>query len=390
MGMRLWNKLLDDPDGPVHLGPSEFEALRIEAGSPRRGTEFTGGRKKLEDQDDDNADSDSVPKNNGRAAGGRKRATTAAATITTPANPLELHLDQFVDLDKGCYLGQEGVASVAKNPRGPPRLLYQVVFDDEFNHYGESDDCRYDDDHDDVQDDENLDNNDKGSTSSGDNFTRAPRPGDELFALGSNQEIPVGTVTSMAAPGATGEPTTVGLAVVRRADSIIKAMKSRGLELPERVDTNKDSSSHSSNASSSPSRRRALPLEGLEVIVSGTYTIGRLQTVPTIQYRPNENMFMNAPAADESTSSMEVSPMVLDDATEEDVEHPTQDPWESVTIFSSVKGGTGDASTSCDITEEARTAAEAEARRKEEKMELLRRRADEVMARRKKKNNVDK
>jgi hypothetical protein len=42
-----------------------------------------------------------------------------------PPSPLELHLEAIVDLQKGCYQGQEGIASVLKNPCGPPRALYQ-------------------------------------------------------------------------------------------------------------------------------------------------------------------------------------------------------------------------------------------------------------------------
>ena len=99
--MIIWEALTGDgnPHGPVGIGPLEYETLRIESGLPSYKSEY--GNEK------DN-----------RAPG-----------------PLELHLGPLLDLEKGCYLGQEGVASVVKNPRGPPRLLYSVVFDDESNVY---------------------------------------------------------------------------------------------------------------------------------------------------------------------------------------------------------------------------------------------------------------
>eukprot|EP00978_Attheya_sp_CCMP212_P018147 scaffold49267_cov20-Attheya_sp.AAC.1 len=53
-----------------------------------------------------------------------KDASSAAAGVNVKANPLELHLNAAVDLGKGCYQGQEGVASVVKNKLGPPRALY--------------------------------------------------------------------------------------------------------------------------------------------------------------------------------------------------------------------------------------------------------------------------
>ena len=86
-------------------------------------------------------------------------------------------------------LGKKGVASVVKNPRGPPRLLCSVVFDDESNVY---------------------------ETGIDDNLTTIPEVGQELFVLGPNEDIPAGTITSIAEPSATGDATIVGLALVRR------------------------------------------------------------------------------------------------------------------------------------------------------------------------------
>jgi hypothetical protein len=52
-----------------------------------------------------------------------------------------------------------------------------------------------------------------------------PRPGDKLLVLGSNEEIQVGVITSIAEPQSTGELTIVGLGLIRRPDSILKQMK---------------------------------------------------------------------------------------------------------------------------------------------------------------------
>ena len=105
MGNQIWQHLVskDNIQGPVELKALEYESLRIQAGQPAFGHEITGAWKDPE--------------------------------ITSPT-PLELHLKTTViDLEKGCYLGQEGIASVLKNPRGPPRSLYVVVFQDEDNLY---------------------------------------------------------------------------------------------------------------------------------------------------------------------------------------------------------------------------------------------------------------
>jgi len=46
-------------------------------------------------------------------------------------SPLELNLLANIDLDKGCYLGQEGVSALRKNKRGYPRFLYRAVLEDD-------------------------------------------------------------------------------------------------------------------------------------------------------------------------------------------------------------------------------------------------------------------
>jgi hypothetical protein len=94
-------------------------------------------------------------------------------------------------------------------------------------------------------------------------------------------------------------------------------------------------------------------------------------------------MFLSAPSDNESAST-ETSPTVLDAA--EDIDDPSQDPWEPDANLAPVVGGPGGASPK--DAEVARAAAEAEAQRKADKMEQLRRRAEEAMARRKNKKNV--
>jgi folate-binding Fe-S cluster repair protein YgfZ len=92
--------------GPVGVGSLEYETLRIEAGLPGYGYEMTGDgpkRKKLDNKDSKELDNEDK--------------------YISKSNPLELHLQHLVDTEKGCYQGQEGVASMMKNPRGSPRML---------------------------------------------------------------------------------------------------------------------------------------------------------------------------------------------------------------------------------------------------------------------------
>jgi len=310
LGERVWEALTGDenPDGPIGIGSLEFETLRIQAGMPGFGNEF--GEEK------DN-----------KAPG-----------------PLELHMQSLLNIDKGCYLGQEGVASVLKNVRGPPRILYSVVFDDESNvyHSGEED-----------------------------NLTTLPQVGQDLFVLGSNEKISVGTITSIAEPSGTGAATIVGLALARRADSILKQMKDMDLKVGE-----------SSFRETNPANREGIiapppldPLDGLEVIVGGTFTVGKLQMVPSRRFRLGQNMFQDPndafiPPDDEGSVIGVLNPLA---------EVPTESEEEV------------DAEKAMEEAEKARAEAEeaaAEAKRKEEKMEMLRKRAEEAMARRKKKKTL--
>ena len=139
------------------------------------------------------------------------------------------------------------------------------------------------------------------------NDTRQPRPGDVLYVLGSNESIQVGTVTSVAEPNGTGEATTVALALVRRSGSILDNIKDQDLEMPrwweddddddDDEDTNQGNSDASvtnilsrDNGTSGMMNPPPLdPLHNLEVTVGGTYTIGRLRSVPSRRYEYSNN-----------------------------------------------------------------------------------------------------
>lgn len=99
---KIWNHMTaeDNNIGPVGVGALEYETLRIEAGIPGHGYEmmWNGSKKK-------------------------QSGTIEEEEYYSKANPLELHLQNLIDMEKGCYQGQEGVASMLKNPRGCPRML---------------------------------------------------------------------------------------------------------------------------------------------------------------------------------------------------------------------------------------------------------------------------
>ena len=298
-GQAIWDFLTseENADGPIALGAREYENLRILAGQSAFGRE-----------------------------------------LAQDVSPLELAWDATVSLEKGCYLGQEGVASIVKNPRGPPRTIYQVVFDDDENVY-----------------------NNEGS--SADNLTRYPKVGDKLFVLGSNGEIQAGTITSTAEPGGTGEACTVGLALIRRADSILKQMKKLDLE-PYQPPVNmldEIESSSAPDASGMIEPPPLDPLDGLEVIIGDSFTIGRLRMVPSRRYRPGTSL---------------LDPMIeVDELPEEGKEM-------AVKIQSEETSAAETQEETTTSVEEAEAAA-AEAKRKAEKMEMLKKRAEEAMARRK-------
>jgi hypothetical protein len=309
-GRQVWNFLIGDSnaDGPIGIGAAEYESLRIEAGSPAFGQEIG----KL-----------------------------------IKSSPLELHLQETIDMDKGCYLGQEGVASIVKNPRGPPRTLYKVVFDDDFNTY---------------------ETQSRGENSDLENLTRIPRAGDNLYALGSNEELSVGTITSVAEAGSTGERCIVALALVRRADSIMKQMKQLDLE----IDRNTDDFLYMETGSSGIIMPPPLdPLDGLEVIIGGSFTAGKLKMVPCRALRKEQNLFLleERVAVEDYFDEVPVAPYIaVSDESTNNLDPIKQE---------------------ADVAKaaEAAESAAAEVLRKAEKMEMLKKRAEEAMARRRKQQN---
>jgi glycine cleavage system aminomethyltransferase T len=330
-GQQIWDYLVseDNEKGPIEVGPLEFQTLQIESGQPAYGHEMTGHDSKKDKKNDE----------------------------MTPASPLELHLQSLIDLEKGCYLGQEGVASITKNPRGPPRSLYHVVFDDEFNMYqGEEED--YGDDDDDFVDFSDL--NDGANDSECDNLTRVPLAGDKLYVLGSNQEIAVGTLTSVGESGGTGDACTVGMALIRRSDSILKQMKSKGIVMDDVFNREKNDDILDGRK---PRELFQDPLDGLEVIVEDTFTVGRLQTVASRRFGAM-NMFddeilyewADSPEVDTAVNNAEDTSTAISDA---------------------------EAAAQAKQAELEAAEMDAETQRKAEKLELLRKRAEEAMARRK-------
>lgn len=303
-GINVWKHLTGESnsEGPIGIGALEYETLRIQAGVPAYGREI------------------------GKSA---------------KTSPFELHWQDTINMDKGCYLGQEGIASIAKNPRGPPRTLYSVIFEDDSNTY---------------------ETQSRGDRSKVENLTKPPKPGDTLFALGSNQELTVGTITSVAEANGTGDRCIVALALVRRADSILKQMKDLELEIYREPQEFLDVDPASGMIQPPPLD----PLDGLEVIVGGSFTTGQLKMVPSRGLREGLNIF------DEQ--------ILVEDYFEQ-----TPSLRQSVSSSSSKDGDDDIAKIQADAAkavEEAEAAA-AETRRKAEKMEALKKRAEEAMARRK-------
>lgn len=340
VGKQVWEHLIgeDNLEGPIDVGALEYETLRVEAGQPAYGHEYGIDRSKQTEITQES------------------KLPNKKDMIKT--SPLELHLNPLIDLDKGCYLGQEGVASILKNPRGPPRTLYQVLFEDDFNIY---------------------ESQSRGDKSDVDNLTTLPKPGQALYALGSNEELQVGKVMSVGEAGGTGGPYTVGLCLVKRADSIRKQMKKLELEIPRDADDyfSVDAATGSGIIQPPPLD----PLDGLEVIVEGTFTMGKLRAIPSRQsgIRTNSNMFDLEIEVEGSEDyyyepATTITPITIDTATETSIETETEstDDIDEDDLDAQVAKATAEAE-----------AAAAEAQRKAEKMESLKQRAEEAMARRK-------
>jgi folate-binding Fe-S cluster repair protein YgfZ len=359
VGERLWRYLISEkcPEGPIEVGALEYETLRIECGQPAYNKEMTAKAHRLDTKAvDDVEESD------------------ASLTVTTPASPLELALEGTIDVDKGCYQGQEGIASILKNKRGPPRSLYQVVFPDETNIYDYQSEGEF--------------------ASSGrmtqENLTRMPMPNDALYVLGSNEEIMVGPITSVAEPSGTGEPVTLALALIRRADSILSSMRQMGIEIPITDMTIGRSNEVSVLVPPPPLD----PLDGLEVIVGGTFTMGTLRILPSRRGGNRKNLFSaddipmfvkNLPS-DEEMNDLVPLTKLNDDKQVSSSRTPiaVQDAViEKGVEIDDVSLDEEDKALNQAIAEAEEAAKEAQ--RKAEKLEMLRRRAEEAMERRKQK-----
>lgn len=341
VGNDLWRFLVgdDNAQGPVEIKGLEYETLRIEAGVPAFGYEVTGAWKK--------------------------------PTMTSPT-PIELHQKAgVIDTEKGCYLGQEGIASVLKNARGPPRALYSVVFQDDDNIYQHQSD---------------------GDKSNFENLTKMPKPGDKLFVLGSNEEIEIGTLTSVAEPYGTGDNTIVALALVRRADSILNQMKAKDLQITRGLAASLASSPASFADVNAQGSGIIQPppmdsLDGLEVIVGGSFTVGSLRGVAKRRYLNGKNMFVEQ----EREQSAETGEILEQEYV--DIEYSGMSPTERMDELREELESTDEDENTADEdatpTSEAASSedegddAEAESQRKAAKMEMLKQRADEAMARRK-------
>ena len=434
----------------------EYETLRIEAGLPAYGFEMTGdgdgtAKKKKNAvsllanelktrgaKSNDGTDNDSGVENQ---SGTEVNKDVAGDKYYAKANPLELHLQSLVDTDKGCYQGQEGVASLLKNKRGFPRLLYQVVFFDSENDFfdGSSDDGggggfgianmagatgAQNKEWQQLLKSKKL--NDSFS-----NDTRQPQPGDKLFVLGSSESIQVGTITSVAEPNGMGEAMTVALALVRRPGPIMDGIKDMGLDLPrwwedvspDDDDEDNDDDGYNGVASEKGGSGIMRPppldsLHNLEVVVGGTYTVGRLRSVPSRRYgyasnrdlkdddvasildyeRRGEVVATNdAPSTFMYDLAKDIKKSeVVETTLDEDVQTNESESWTARTSNDEEDDDDDDAFTeellakaeeeAAKAAAEAETAA-AEAKRKAEKMELLKARAAAAMeARRKKKD----
>ncbi|KAG7348044.1 hypothetical protein IV203_016749 [Nitzschia inconspicua] len=332
IGQRLYQHLIqeDNLEGPVEVGPRELETLRVQAGQPGYGHEY--GRAVVALQD-------------------RSSAIEDKKKNMIKTSPLELHWKTMLDLEKGCYLGQEGIASVLKNPRGPARQLYSVVFHDDFNLY---------------------ETQSRGDQSTVDNLTFLPRPGQKLFALGSNEQLMVGMLTSVGEAGGTGNRNTVALALIKRADSIQKQMKELDLSI-ERTDNEAEVTLSSGMIQPPPLD----PLDGLEVIVEGTFTVGVLKSIPSRRLKRNANMFDDSIVVD--GVGYQASPIASRSVMNDN----------SAAV--QINGGGAnfiseeESQKEIEKAEAEAKAAAAEAKRKAEKLEMLKRRAEEAMAKRKQK-----
>jgi len=374
-------------NGPVELGPLEYETLRIEGGVPAYGYEMTGSFK---DKNSDSSDKKD-----------------------TKAGPLELHLDEIVDESKGCYQGQEGVAAIINNrkKRELPQLLYSVIFPEEDNFYEDS-----------QEDEEVYTNHDAPGRVQ--NETKMPRVGDVIYALGSGEKIKVGVLTSVAERGGSSLPETVGIVLVRRSAGILKKMKDMDLEF-ERNEFMNGGESDFSMASNTAEMGSGIiypppldPLDGLDVVIGGGFTRGYLRVVPKRRSAlKNKNKFEveSWSMSDEDVGGAGATMQFLDNETEEKligrssekpkdeikVGPPTSTSPDKVDTTASddapVRSENNDSDNDNALEDkdlkaaiEAAETAAVEARRKEEKLEMLKKRAEAAIETRRKAKDDNK
>lgn len=367
VGRRIFRTMVSEesPEGPIEIGALEYETLRIEAGVPAYGKEITGGDK----------------------------------TIKSSPGPLELHFDQLLDTNKGCYLGQEGVASTLKNKRGPPRQLYQVVFEDDSNMYQHET---------------------EGNRDAEDNLTVLPEEGQQLYVLGSAETIAVGTLTSVAEPAGTGDTNILALALVRRADSIQKQMNEQDLSIDDSNDPFTDDPLWNKRPDDISVMVKPPPMDalnGLEVIIGGTFTVGVLRSIPQRRYPRGQNMFLDVvtfdpvipgegvetdristptnrhvysnlvgeAAATEASRQTETqgASQAVPPTPSELQQRPIADGEPTIDTDFADLGDLEAIEQAMEVAKAEADAAAAEAARKAEKMELLKKRAEEALARRK-------
>ena len=340
----IWDNMVDlnNFDGPVALGPLEYETLRIEAGMSAFGFEMTGGQNNEEEDEE---------KMNGQNS---KKAN---------ATPLELNLGHIVDETKGCYQGQEGIAAQLNNKRGVPRNLYTVIFPEEDNFYN------------DQSDEEEYSNHSQRLS----NKTNKPIVGADLYVLGSDKKIKVGTLTSVAEQGGTSSSETVALALVRRSDPILKSMSDLGLEINMGNELFEQDPFWSKDYISSPQESGLInppsldPLNGVEVVVEESFTQGYLKQIPSLRLKVGQNMFeTDAWTANESVSDEPSSVMGFIPQNE------SPDNFEAVSTATKSQGE--------ENTEES--IDETEVAKKKEKMEMLKKKAEEVMQKRREKKEA--
>lgn len=374
----IWDNLtLEQNDkGPVGVGSLEYDTLRVEAGIPGYGSEMTGDGPKKKEQ--------------GTRSGG---SDDDDDTYYAKSSPLELHLQNLIDTDKGCYQGQEGVASMLKNKRGCPRQLYQAIFYDSENDFNGDDD---DDvggygllsiDNKELLDFQKL----KKQPGSISNDTRQPRSGDNIYVLGSNESIQVGRITSVAQPNGTGDAKTIALALAKRPDSILKSIKEQGLDLPRywedfEEENDWDESDSMKNVSNENGGSGIMqpppldPLHNLEIVIEGSYTVGRLVSVPSRRYASKSSGNSGTSSLLDYENRGEVvdagAPAYVKYEFQEDMDEETTNDMDELLAKAEEEAAKAAA--------EAEAAA-AEAKRKEEKMKLLKAKAEAAMAARRKK-----